>query len=602
MADIIAPDGYRIHEDHIRIGGSRWVRSICITQIPNRVRIGWLDRLFSIGDVDVSIYLEKGKENEVLTALNREILDLETKLEQARRSYDTTQLSRLRKAHKDAWSLREAIQLGDNAMCYVTIVANVAADSRQELDHKCRMLEERLSGRGIHIREAFLQQADAYRSALPYGINFLEDSFRKNLDIGAATAGFPFNQADLAHENGIYIGTNLQTGGPVFLNGFLPPPAFSNNHMNIFAKSGGGKTTAIKEIVTRSLPQDIRSVILDWKGEYGIVTDALGIGINIVLSQSGERYILNIFEINEDVDEKGSRALYLNEHIATVKGLLTALISQAHKLELTIDEKVYLEEAIKEEYEAKGIHEGKPDSIYTSTPQRTGEESFILGKRKKEMPTISSLYERLSLNEAASRLCKCLSIFKHGQSLGLFDGQTTVDLQGEPIINLDLSRLEEHTARPMANQVVLHWVWQEFIKRDRTVLKRVIAEEAWSYLQREETATFLAKLAKTARAYTCSLTVSSQDFKEFAIHPIGSSVITNASQTILGLQEESDLEYIYEKYQLSEGEKRQLVKFKPGEMLIRLENAGSTLVKVERAEFEKPFISSSYLEERAGAG
>ena len=42
----------------------------------------------------------------------------------------------------------------------------------------------------------------------------------------------------------------------------------------------------------------------------------------------------------------------------------------------------------------------------------------------------------------------------------IFDGQSTFELlEGAPFINLDISQLEERFARPLAQQILLSWIW-----------------------------------------------------------------------------------------------------------------------------------------------
>lgn len=50
--------------------------------------------------------------------------------------------------------------------------------------------------------------------------------------------------------------------------------------------------------------------------------------------------------------------------------------------------------------------------------------------------------------------------------MAYFDGQSTFELlDGVPFINLDISQLEERFARPLAQQILLSWIWENMLKR-----------------------------------------------------------------------------------------------------------------------------------------
>ena len=100
------------------------------------------------------------------------------------------------------------------------------------------------------------------------------------------------------------------------------------------------------------------------------------------------------------------------------------------------------------------------------------------------MPTIGSWYKRLvkkaQENENPdyrfhySYLVKVMRQYVrelNGQ-MAYFDGQSTFDLLDDmPFINLDISQLEERFARPLAQQILLSWVWEKYVKKKNKSLK-----------------------------------------------------------------------------------------------------------------------------------
>ena len=67
-------------------------------------------------------------------------------------------------------------------------------------------------------------------------------------------------------------------------------------------------------------------------------------------------------------------------------------------------------------------------------------------------------------------------------------------LEGTTFINLDISQLEERFARPLAQQILLSWIWEKFVKKNsedksKAGKKRVLVDEAWMLLPFPEAVT-----------------------------------------------------------------------------------------------------------------
>ena len=104
-------------------------------------------------------------------------------------------------------------------------------------------------------------------------------------------------------------------------------------------------------------------------------------------------------------------------------------------------------------------------------------------------------------------------IREYNGQMAYFDGQSTFELlEGAPFINLDISQLEEKFARPLAQQILLTWIWEKFVKknsedRSKATKKRVIVDEAWMLLPYPEAVDFLNTMARRARKRNVSLAV-----------------------------------------------------------------------------------------------
>mgnify|MGYP003247123744 CR=1 FL=1 len=118
--------------------------------------------------------------------------------------------------------------------------------------------------------------------------------------------------------------------------------------------------------------------------------------------------------------------------------------------------------------------------------------------------------------------------------MAYFDGQSTFELlDGAPFINLDISQLEEKFARPLAQQILLSWIWEKYVKknsedRKKAKKKRVLVDEAWMLLPYPEAVDFLNTMARRARKRNVSLAIVSQRFQDFYENPDVQAVLTSS--------------------------------------------------------------------------
>ena len=245
--------------------------------------------------------------------------------------------------------------------------------------------------------------------------------------------------------------------------------------------------------------------------------------------------------------------------------------------------KQIIAESVAEEYQAIGIT-NDPSSLYENSMDKRN----ILAKDKKQMPTIGSWYKRIQKkakdNKIAdyqfhySYLLKVMKqyIREYDGQMAYFDGQSTFELlEGAPFINLDISQLEERFARPLAQQILLSWIWEKYVKKnseDRTkaAKKRVIVDEAWMLLPYPEAVDFLNTMARRARKRNVSLAIISQRFQDFYEKPEAQAVLTSSDTKLFLAQDKSEIQYLKEVFKLSEGEANFLVTCTKGEGLLKV--------------------------------
>jgi type IV secretory pathway VirB4 component len=384
--------------------------------------------------------------------------------------------------------------------------------------------------------------------------------------------------------------------------------------MVIFGKSGAGKSVTVKMLTARSsILMGIDSLALDAEGEYGIVAESLG-GVNVVISPNSNT-VINIFDIEpetvrDEITGKERTMLNVENKVEDVtQGLLTMARGSTRSEEVNELTKQIISEAVLEEYTAKGIT-NNVESLYTRDTSHIDASKNYLGRAKKEMPTIGSWYKRICKKAEENQnpdyrfhysyLVKVMKQYvrEYQGQMAYFDGQSTFELlEGMPFINLDISQLEERFARPLAQQVLLSWVWEKYVKKNsedksKAMKKRVIIDEAWMLLPFPEAVDFLNTMARRARKRNVSLLVASQKFQDFYEKKEAQAVLTSSETKLFLAQDKSEIQYLKEVFKLSEGEASFLITCNIGEGLLKV-GSDSAVLSIQPTQKEFEFVETN---------
>ena len=608
IKDLIAPAGIDAsHANHIEITASktRYARSMIVATLPRMCTFPeFLRAMYTFGDLNVSVFINPVSESTSQNELNRTINELESERIVALDRGDINRERILEQKRLEAEELRDQIAAGFNKLFDSSIVCTLFAYSLEELDRYTEFLASEMSKTLIGVKPAWAIQDEAFKSNMPLCENKISKSH--TFDRRAMSTVFPFFSSEVGHENGIPLGFNRQTGLPILFDNFSP--TLNNYNMVIFGKSGAGKGVTIKTLTARSSAlMGIESLALDAEGEYGVVAEALG-GINVVISPNSNT-VINLFDIEPEVvkDEitgKERTVLNVENKVEDVtQALLTMARGSTRSTEVNELTKQIIAETVAQEYTAIGIT-NKIESMYTSNTQNVSSGNFI-GKEKKAMPTIGSWYKRLVETSKSndnpdyrfhySYLIKVMKQYvrEYDGQMAYFDGQSTFDLlDSVPFINLDISGLEERFARPLAQQILLSWIWEKYVKKNsedkqKATKKRVLVDEAWMLLPYPEAVDFLNTMARRARKRNVSLAVVSQKFQDFYEKPEVQAVLTSSDTKLFLAQDKSEIEYIKEVFKLSEGEAYFLTTCNRGEGLLKVgEDTAILSIRPTKKEFE----------------
>ena len=434
--------------------------------------------MYLFGDINTSIYINPIKEERSQNELNRVINELETERIIAADKGNINRESVISQKRSEAEELRDEIAAGFNKLYEASIVATLFSYNLEELDRYTKLLSSEMSKTLVGIKTAWGIQEEAFQSNLP----LMNDKIKKTHTFDRNSMGtvFPFTTSEIGHPTGIPLGFNKQTGTPILFDNFHN--SLTNYNMVIFAKSGAGKSVTMKTLVSRSsVLMGIESLALDAEGEYRIVAESLG-GINVVISPTSKT-IINVFDIEaenikDEITGRERTVLNVENKVEDVtQALLTMARGSTKSDEVNELTKQIIAESVAEEYAARGIN-SDPMSLYESS--QTGiNNGNMFSKEKKKMPTIGSWFKRIQKKAQDnnnpdyqyhySYLLKVMKqyIREYDGQMAYFDGQSTFELlDGAPFINIDISQLEERFARPLAQQILLSWIWEKFVKKN----------------------------------------------------------------------------------------------------------------------------------------
>lgn len=616
LKDLISPAGVDAsHYDYLEIFSkiSRYARTFYITTMPRQATFPYLlSGIYDFGDINTSVYISPISETVSQNDLNRTIVEIQSERIVAQDRGDINRESVLAIKQSEAEALRDEIAAGYNKLFEATIISTLFSYSKGELDKLSELLSMEASKTMIGLKTAWAVQEEAFQSNLPLNDNQIKR--KHTFDRGSMGTVFPFITSEIGHDTGVPIGINKQTGLPIIFDNFHS--SLSNYNMIIFGKSGSGKSVTIKTIMARSAAlMGIENLVLDAEGEYVVVADAL-CGINITISPNSDK-IINIFDIEpelvkDEITGKEKYELNIQNKIEDVtQALLTMARGSTRSTEVNELTKQIIAEIVSDEYQKIGIT-NELESLYVENEESEilDEDNFEVGRKRKLMPTIGSWYENLLEKEKEnnndaykfhySYLSKVMKQYcrKYDGQMAYFDGQSTFDLMdGCLFINIDISGLEEKFARPLAQQILLSWVWEKYVKKNsenKTIArkKRVLVDEAWMLLDYPEAVQFLNTMARRARKRNVSLAVVSQKFQDFYERKEAQAVLTSSEVKLFLSQDKSEIGYLKEVFKLSDGETDFLLTCTRGEGLLKV-GQESAIIAIKPTQKEFQFVETN---------
>lgn len=530
LRDVIAPSSLQVESGFIRIG-SRFARTLFVYAYPRSLFTGWLSPIINMDEViDVSLSIEPVESRIVLDNLKKKVGQLEANYS-INAEKGKVRDPGLEASISDAEELRDKLQVGEDRFFRLGLYVTVYGSTLEDLEEIVKKIESTFGTSLIYTKPATIQMEQGFTSTLPLGSDLLQ--VKRNMDTGAISTTFPFTTANLSNEEGILYGINRHNNGLVLFDRF----SLENANMTVFAKSGAGKSFAVKLEALRSLMFGTEVIVIDPENEYRTLCDAVG-GSFLHLSLTSDTHV-NPFDIPRAVDsEEADNALQAN--IIMLHGLLRLMMG-----EMNPAEESDLDIALINTYAQKGI---------TNDPLT----------HNAEPPVMIDLYN--TLNEMGGNgpaLAARLRRFTEGTFSGIFSQPSNVKLDSQFVV-FNIRDLEDEL-RPIGMYIVLNYIWNKVKSESK---KRIlIVDEAWQMMQYQDSAMFMFSIAKRARKYFLGLTTISQDVEDFLSTRLGRAIVNNSSLQLLLKQNPAAVDIVADTFKLTSEEKKRLSQFPVGEGL-----------------------------------
>lgn len=567
LRDLISPSSIELYSDYFRLG-TKYGRTIYIYGYPRVLFTGWLSPIINLDEViDVSMFIYPVDTTVIMKNLSKKVTQLEASMS-VNAEQGKVRDPELEAAIVDAEELRDQLQVGAERFFRFGLYVTLWADSLEELGFVQQKVETIFGQLMVFSKVASSQQEQGMNSTIPQCTDQLQ--IRRNMNTGAISTSFPFTSADLTQDNGILYGVNIHNNGLVIFDRF----SLENANMVVFAKSGAGKSFAVKLEALRSMMIGSEIIILDPENEYQKLCDAVG-GSYIRLSLNSDVRI-NPFDLPKNVDSEDANDA-LRANLVTLHGLFRLMLGGNQIAAngqmvpaLTANEEADLDQALIDTYARAGIT--SDPLTHQSTP-----------------PTIINLYDTLLHMEGTGpQLAQRLRKYTTGTFAGIFSQQSNININNQMVV-FNIRDLEDEL-RPVAMYIVLSHIWN--VVRAQKKKRLLIVDEAWQLMKYDDSANFLFSLAKRARKYYLGLTTITQDVEDFMSNKMGRAIVANSSMQLLLKQSTSAVDVLSDVFKLTDEEKKRLANFPVGQGLF-FAGPSHVHIQVIASETEESLITTN---------
>jgi type IV secretory pathway VirB4 component len=515
--DYLGPSALELRPDRLRVGG-RWQRTFAINGYAREVGYGWLAPLLrALPELELALHVEPFPAELAAQRLRKQRARFEStrRIEAERGALADVGVAA---AADDAAELARRLARAESRLFRAGLYLSVGAATEAALEQASARLRAFCAANLLSCVPATFRPLDGWLSTLPLGLDRLR--LRRTFDSEALAASFPFAAAEPPFApDGCFYGY-AASGSPVVFDRY----ACDNYNSVVLARSGAGKSYLAKLEALRLLYQGVQVFVVDPEDEYRRLCDAVG-GAYLPLGGS-DAVTLNPLDVPPGRDAGlTDRIVFLTELVELLAGGITG------------SELAALDRAARSCYAAAGITDD-PDSHARPAP------------RMRDLHT-----ELESQGDEGRRLAERISPYTTGSLSQLFAQPTTVRPEGA-LVCFSLRGLSDRL-KPVALLLCLDTIWRSL--DDATRRRCVLVDEAWLLMREPAGASFLYRLAKSARKRWCGLTTITQDAGDLLATELGQAIVANAASHVLLRQAPQTIDRVAAAFRLTDGERRYLL-------------------------------------------
>ena len=269
IKDHISPSMIKIDSQKLQIGDTI-VRTIFTYAYPDVLEGNWLSPLIN-WDVkfDVSMFIYPADSARVMKFLRTRLTQLRSQALINREKGLITD-PRLEAQMQDVEELQQSLTRGQEKYFHLSLYITTYAENEDEMKKLQNKLDMMLSGRNILTKQAFLRAEQGFIATGPFGKD--EVNVYRNISTKGLSTTFPFSSNSLSQDDGVFYGINTHNKSLIIFDRFRS----ENANMCVFAKSGGGKSFAVKLEILRSLMMGTDVIVLDPENEYRSLIETVG--------------------------------------------------------------------------------------------------------------------------------------------------------------------------------------------------------------------------------------------------------------------------------------------------------------------------------------
>jgi len=531
VRDIIAPPYIGVMQDHLKLG-ERFAKSFFVFSYPRYLNTGWFSPVIDLGTpMDISFFIHPVSSELILKKLRKKVTEVSSEILE-REEKGLVRDPSLETGFRDIETLRDKLMTAQEKMFRFGLYITIYETSEKELRDTELTLRSIFESRLIYIKPALFKQKEGFISCSPYGLDLID--VHTPMDTEPLSTCFPFISFDLSSNEGILYGVNRHNNSLVLFDRF----SLENANMVVFAKSGSGKSYAVKLEILRYLMQGIDVIIIDPENEYEFLSDAVG-GSFLKISLTSPNH-LNPFDLpipgpDDNPDD------VLRSNIINLVGLLRIMLGG-----LSPEEDSILDEALTQTYAVRDITaQSDPKTWQNNTP------------------LMSDFEEVLESMTGAESLVTRIKKFTKGTFADFFNNQSNISVD-KSLVVFGIRDMED-SLRPIALYIIMRYVWN--IVRSNLKKRILVIDEAWWLMQSEDGASFLFGLVKRGRKYWLGVSTITQDVADFMKSDYGRAIVSNSSLQFLMKQSTSTIDIVQKTFNLTEQEKYLLLEAAVGEGL-----------------------------------